>query len=925
MKTTFQLVLLISILVTFTYGQISYTSPLSFGSILSPVFKPNITIPWNGTNVQVLNPAGQENPPTILGTCIQLNTSVTNNPNFINYFGGSQYGSLLTHFSCNGQESCVELKMNSTSGVCLMVASVDGFDHVRITGYNGGTAVNMSNWIVTDQGSFSNTLPNATIPVTKLTDKEISLGCFEEPTKNVEYQVLQPNVPVDRIVLCYTSLSKLSEYVMYGLTQCTNTSTPNPNNVTYAVSGYAFTDRLNTANKTGNPGIPGVQVILTLPSGATAFDAKGNPVRPTVTDSTGYYYFDNLPKNNYKVQFVFPSGTTFVRQTTSQAVPDASKVNSNGTVPSIILTNNYPGIASVIRTNPLETNLISSLILRDVNAGIVPPSDNNFLGNIFYDFNGNGIKDNAPGNPIYTTDQPVPGITVTLKTPEGTTLATTTTDPNGHYEFHNITSSPTGYVVTFTPPPGYQITNITNPPPPGQPYTQPIKPSTELWTGIINQEDYCQEFPDIALVCYARKTYDGPNKDEPVLISFPINTTQNLYNISTPNYVKHLATHGEIGAVYGIANHPATNAIYSAAFMKYFSGFGPGGTGAIYKTTLGPNPTTTKFFDLNEVKVNSTYAGADPHHPDPTTYDFGVEKVGKIAFGDLDIVGDTLYTVALNTNELLTININNPTQYTLTKIFNPCEMNPEDWHAFGLGHMNGKVYVGGVCTMESSTVNGTTPVGFIMEAGTSNVVLLVPLNFKRGCKSYGDGYCTDGAYSKWSNLFFDSQPIISDIGFDPVNKDMIISIRDRGGDQDIDVGTYDILKACWDGTKWVLEKKAVCGGVTGQHPLNAGYFGRPDGIDGGEFYDDNFFYPRTNVGHDNLATTAVVLLPGYPSIIGSSLDIDNIGQGAVKLWDNSYGNLTYGFGVYLQEQIGESVNFGKANGLGDIDAICKKL
>ncbi|MCK1234272.1 MSCRAMM family adhesin SdrC, partial [Streptococcus uberis] len=49
----------------------------------------------------------------------------------------------------------------------------------------------------------------------------------------------------------------------------------------------------------------------------------------------------------------------------------------------------------------------------------------------------------------------IPGVTVTLTTPDGTTV-TTTTDANGHYEFTDL---PNGdYTVTFETPNGYTPT-----------------------------------------------------------------------------------------------------------------------------------------------------------------------------------------------------------------------------------------------------------------------------------------------------------------------------------------------------------------------------------------------------------------------------------------------------------------------------------
>jgi fimbrial isopeptide formation D2 family protein len=48
----------------------------------------------------------------------------------------------------------------------------------------------------------------------------------------------------------------------------------------------------------GEPGIPGVTLVLTGPDGKPVTDVYGNPVPPTVTDADGKYTFDNLPVLN---------------------------------------------------------------------------------------------------------------------------------------------------------------------------------------------------------------------------------------------------------------------------------------------------------------------------------------------------------------------------------------------------------------------------------------------------------------------------------------------------------------------------------------------------------------------------------------------------------------------------------------------------
>ncbi|MGT2747300.1 SdrD B-like domain-containing protein, partial [Streptococcus penaeicida] len=66
---------------------------------------------------------------------------------------------------------------------------------------------------------------------------------------------------------------------------------------------------------------------------------------------------------------------------------------------------------------------------------------------------GDTVWEDTNHNGVQETGEPgIPGVTVTLTTPDGSTV-TTTTDTNGNYEFTDL---PDGdYTVTFTPPAGY--------------------------------------------------------------------------------------------------------------------------------------------------------------------------------------------------------------------------------------------------------------------------------------------------------------------------------------------------------------------------------------------------------------------------------------------------------------------------------------
>ncbi|MCE4958101.1 SdrD B-like domain-containing protein, partial [Macrococcoides caseolyticum] len=83
-----------------------------------------------------------------------------------------------------------------------------------------------------------------------------------------------------------------------------------------------------------------------------------------------------------------------------------------------------------------------------IDSGFVPVYD---LGDkVWFDADKDGIQD--------TNEAGIPGVTVTLTKPDGSTV-TTTTDANGNYVFTDL---PNGdYTVTFGTPDGYNGPTIS--------------------------------------------------------------------------------------------------------------------------------------------------------------------------------------------------------------------------------------------------------------------------------------------------------------------------------------------------------------------------------------------------------------------------------------------------------------------------------
>ena len=180
------------------------------------------------------------------------------------------------------------------------------------------------------------------------------------------------------------------------------------------------------------------------------------------------------------------------------------------------------------------------------------------------------------------------------------------------------------------------------------------------------------------------------------------------------------ATFEQVGTVFGLATDQHTGDLYAGAYQKRFAGL-KDAPGAIFRITpqrqvsvfdtleAGDDPHTTSP-DINEW-VNC--AGANSNVPVTLKRcDFSWTEVGKIGLGSvvIDTEGQNLYTVNLSDKTLnrlpLGVNRRHPRARGAavpTPIPDPGCANG-DWRPFSAAfdRVNGKLYVGGVCSAETS-------------------------------------------------------------------------------------------------------------------------------------------------------------------------------------------------------------------------------
>ena len=641
-------------------------------------------------------------------------------------------------------------------------------------------------------------------------------------------------------------------------------------------------------------------------------------------------------------------------------------------------------------------------------------------GTVYSDYNENGILDTAITN---YTEPGVAGVTVRAYAAGSTTpVATGTTSATGTYSLDvgtntavriefDSTTFPTGAqpsmhgIGTGGTSDGTTVQFVT-------------APTTQIDLGINVPSDFCKSTTaakpgELITPCYFMGPPASANvTNKAAILAVPVNTANG--GAETANTT--LATIGQVGTVWGVAYQRGSDTLFASAFQKRHAGFGTyggslanGTTGGIYKTINVQNgtPTTTPFLDLNTAAilgVNST--GANPHPNTTATFSTDVNSFAaatKVGLGGLTISDDglTMYTVNLATQQLVIIPLGtNPaspvaptsaaalnTAPTTTQVghysipgtvaaglpgaTNTCNATG-DVRPFGVSYHLGKLYIGIVCSAQSTPTNAARLTGYVYTFDpvaytfSTAPVIEFPLNYNRGSLSVSfNSYpipATSGNNGNWNpwtdtytgtttpNMgdgFIDPQPILSDITFDGAT--MIIGMRDRLGDQ---AGPYtplpiagdthqaqgiaggDILRASANSSvanKWVMENNAQAGtGAVAFGPSTGA--GDNKGPGGGEFYyDDGYNLPKAagTCCHQQVSDGSVIQYPGSTSVAMTQMDVSRTYSGGFGWYNNTVATPIGGrqriYEIYAPDGgTGYAVGntFQKSNGLGGVELVC---
>jgi len=407
--------------------------------------------------------------------------------------------------------------------------------------------------------------------------------------------------------------------------------------------------------------------------------------------------------------------------------------------------------------------------------------------------------------------------------------------------------------------------------------------------------------PFFVTTCYAR----GAQWDEPALVAFrdtPDNSGQSV-----------LATMRQIGAAYGVAYQPAEKAVYVAAYHKRGSPFGPsGGPGTIYRVDLTSGAVGPWLEVPNTGR--DQHERADNYWPDTRARNFA----GTLGLGDIDLNddGSELYVMNLLERQIFRYRMADKGLIGRIQIGSAGEGWSSQARPFGLKVWQGKLYHGLVHTAYQSQDRGDLSAfvyqsdldgsnmrmvnRFSLDYGRGNVFGNVPARWW----PWKDGYNATrpgplGAYP---------QPMLSDIEFAD-NGDMILGFRDRNGDmtffdpggrnppgEGTSIPAGDILLGRFNGDTW----------DTATSPE---FFAQDAGPGLG----------ATSAAHDESSFGGLARVQGVDHVVNSALAPERISSGGGYWFDNTNGRNTAREEIYNYRS---EVNYGKANGLGDVEILC---
>lgn len=399
-----------------------------------------------------------------------------------------------------------------------------------------------------------------------------------------------------------------------------------------------------------------------------------------------------------------------------------------------------------------------------------------------------------------------------------------------------------------------------------------------------------------------------------------------------------LNTQAQVGTTFAVVHDKDRQRLFQGSFARRHAPYGPEGGDAIY--TVPANGGATTLFAKVPAAVVTPHNTANMNKDAGFTNAPGKESLGGLA---LSADGSTLYAVNLLTRTLVSFDATGATALApkgIVPIPDPGCARPGDWRPFGLETHNNTLYVGGVCSAESTQRRADLKAVVYTYDGTRfDTVLTQRLDGERG-GVLGSGTVPQNTHwnpwntrlSDWDtfkvgdDIYIYPQPELASLAF-ARDGSMILGFRDRfmdvvsWGGLDPRPGNNtpgrgvsggDINMACakpgggysWEGT-----------GNCPNHATDANSGDQPPSVV--EYFPGDF-YKRA---HNEAAQGSVAYIPQQQWVVSTELDPTvDVGAGGTGYYHVETGvgpgnnPLANGYQFVGPNQSG----FGKAGGLGDI-------
>ncbi|QEG24328.1 SdrD B-like domain-containing protein [Mariniblastus fucicola] len=577
-------------------------------------------------------------------------------------------------------------------------------------------------------------------------------------------------------------------------------------------------------------------------------------------------------------------------------------------------------------------------------------------GTAYIDYNNDGSQDLAAS----ASEVGIPGLAVTAYDSDGNVVDATTTAADGTYTINNVgnipvrvefTNAPTGFTESLLDPATADPDAVAS-----VAFTAGV--TNSVMNLALHRPSDISDSGDLQIVATCYFFGDGLTGNEPAIIRWDYanegdyagQVRGNAPDPATPYVV--VATIGEVGSVTGLAYQNEIDTFFAGAHTKRHSGYGSGGSGAIYSITAGGTPvvfaTLPNIADPHPTSTIGDATYRDDWDADLATYDL----VGKSGLGDVDLSedGTTVWAMNLFDNQLYEIPIGSTdapldlSQHSDSNIVahdiitailnedaNALGVNPlQNARPNGLAFHDGMVYIGIVnsAQYDASGVEGVLT-NEDLEAYVFRFDPTSPTSAPEKVLEFGLDYqrqaiidatfapYTPGAWNPWLSTFPTTyidgtavptadnsevgyaMPILSDIEFDN-DGSMILGFRDRFGD----MGGYRQDRPDGSGTDYsvdsagdILRADYVAGtdSWTIEGDLVYPALPSPDSADTSiEFYDADVYAETNGFGptiHNEIAQGSLGLVPGYSEVFTSAMDpIDDVFfSGGLIFLDNSTG------------------------------------